>query len=569
MKRSLFQLIEWIDFSLLISIFAILTTVLSVYLFIYLQRYKQVIEKIQNSHKEDLQLEVLEEFGRILKSPMDIKNMVEFIVAKMKQVTGCSYVYFYEGDSFDTVKLLNLEEEITLTPFSPIWIAQTYREKKLIEGDSFICIPLTINRKIIGVLRLIFPAGFNIGQKQRALMEKISINIATLLKVYKLILESNRQRDLNESMYKFGLVLQTIKSDQEVSTQLLSDVKKMTDFDFIVYRSQNNRYSIWDCVVGNTYPMEYFKPEGDILEYSLQWGRTIAIENAKDKKELEFESRMLIDHEQLNTVLSIPLIYNNKILGAMMFGSRKIKVLSEESQQLIRTLINMIAVQVENKNLYARMENDATILERQRISREIHDGLAQNIGFITIQMHRLKKLIEKNQIAKAIQEIDVIQQAVDESYMELRETLDQLRDLTGYKENLCDWLHKYSREFEQSHRIKVSFDVIHMDKIRLNVNQVIQITRVIQEVLNNIRKHAMASEIKMTLSGGSQLSLIIEDNGIGFDVTALKKSKCGGHGLPILEERMRSINGFVHIDSKPNQGTKVQIEVPIPEGSYT
>jgi signal transduction histidine kinase/PAS domain-containing protein len=526
-----------------------------------------------NKNKEALQLEVLEEFDRVLSSPVEMDNMVTFITERMKTLTNCDHVLIFEGESYETGTIrcreeLWWEERARLLPEEQKWVVQTYLTKKIQEvrtekGPSFITVPLVVNRQMVGVLLLLYRQSFLLEKKRKMLLQKISTSMAALMKVYNLILATNEQRELNERMYKLGIALQTIKSEQDVPAKILAKIKTMIGVDFIAYRSRHNQYSAWNAAIGNLNPVETYDPSKDILEHTLKWGSSFFIENYPTKVMLEVEDVSLLHQERLKTVYTFPLIYNNKIFGAILFGSRNLKILTEEKQQLIRTLINMIAVQVENKNLYAQIENDATILERQRISREIHDGLAQNIGFITIQLHRLKKLMEKNQNSKAIQEIEVIKEAVDESYVELRETIDQLRDLTGYKENLGIWLKKYSEEFEQTHRIKVSFDMMGMDKIRLNENQRVQITRVIQEVLNNIRKHSKASEVKVYASGGKNLSLVIEDNGIGFDILALKKTKYSGHGLPILEERIHSINGDILIDSKPNQGTKVEIHVPM------
>lgn len=526
-----------------------------------------------NKNKEALQLEVLEEFDKVLNSPVEMENMVSFITEKMKTLTKCDYVLIFEGEAYETGTMLNRQEQWrdgldALLPDEQKWIVQTYLTQKIQEvrtdkGPSFICLPLVVNRQMVGVLILLYRKNFLLEKKRKMLLQKISTSMAALIKVYNLILSTNEQRELNERMYKLGIALQTVKSEQDVPADILAKIKTMIGVDFIAYRSRHNQYSAWNTAIGNLNPMETYDPSKDILEHTLRWGSSFFIENYPTKAMLEVEDVSLLNQERLKTVYTFPLIYNNKIFGAILFGSRNMKILSEERQQLIRTLINMIAVQVENKNLYEQIENDATILERQRISREIHDGLAQNIGFITIQLHRLRKLMEKNQVAKAIQEIEVIKEAVDESYIELRETIDQLRDLTGYKENLGIWLKKYSEEFEQTHRIKVSFEMRGMDKVRLNENQRVQITRVIQEVLNNIRKHSKASEVRVYVGVGKNLSLIIEDNGVGFDVMTLKKTKYSGHGLPILEERIHSINGDILIDSKPNQGTKVEIHVPM------
>jgi signal transduction histidine kinase len=224
----------------------------------------------------------------------------------------------------------------------------------------------------------------------------------------------------------------------------------------------------------------------------------------------------------------------------------------------------MLSLYLENRSLYRQIENKATINERRRISGEIHDGLAQSIGFINIQLHRLKKMIKNNELEKAMQEIDAAKEAVQDSYVELREAIDQLRDISGYNDSLAEWMWKYAKDFQMSYEIQVKTNFKHFAAIKLTDEQRVQITRVIQEVFNNIRKHSHAKNVELNWSQReNEIMLSIKDDGIGFDPSMDYKRKYHGNGLVILKDRINSIQGNLNIHSSQNNGTKIEIQIPI------
>jgi signal transduction histidine kinase len=152
-----------------------------------------------------------------------------------------------------------------------------------------------------------------------------------------------------------------------------------------------------------------------------------------------------------------------------------------------------------------------------------------------------------------------------------KQTIDSLRDITynlrpaSLSElGIVNTLNQCCGEF-QSNRRNVTFYTAGMQKIKMDFETEINLYRIVQEALNNVRKHAEASDIKVTLTASfPNIILQIEDNGKGFDVTTRKKEIIHEKrmGLKSIEERVGLLNGTFRIHSRPDVGTMLHVEVP-------
>jgi nitrate/nitrite-specific signal transduction histidine kinase len=393
----------------------------------------------------------------------------------------------------------------------------------------------------------------------------ILIEAGLLFKIYRLFLKTNKQKDTYENLLKLESKLQTMTEEKDIPISILTEIKRITGADFIVYRSiTQTAYGM--SGIGSIHPDKDYGEHGAILNYTITWGRPIFVEDFNDIGTLSFETAdfSLVSNENLVSIYAVPLIYKQKVLGGILFGTRTKYSLTEDRKRMFSSITSMLSVYLENKNLCRHIENQATMNERQRISREIHDGLAQSIGFINIQLHRLKKMITNNELEKAILEIDAAKEAVQDSYVELREAIEQLRDINSFHHSLEEWIKEYTTNFQRTNRIKINADFCEMNKLTFTDEQKVQVTRVIQEIFNNIRKHSQAHNVWLSCHQiGHFMILAIKDDGVGFDPTMNHKRKYHGNGLVILKERINSIDGDLHIHSSLHKGTKIEIQIPI------
>jgi PAS domain S-box-containing protein len=208
--------------------------------------------------------------------------------------------------------------------------------------------------------------------------------------------------------------------------------------------------------------------------------------------------------------------------------------------------------------------------ERQMISRELHDRIAQDlstlkIGFDTLLYNQTAVSLEESQKAAGFSEIfkNTIAAVRDLSY-DLRPPLLDEMGLVEAISNFCE-------SFSEAHGLNVHFNAAGMDNLRLNFETEINLYRLVQEGLNNIRKHADAADAFVKLVAASpNIILRIEDNGQGFDVARRLEAATNEKrmGLRSMEERTCLLGGKIAVESLPLKGTKILIKIPQNKGKH-
>ncbi|MDD5037731.1 MAG: sensor histidine kinase [Dehalococcoidales bacterium] len=214
-----------------------------------------------------------------------------------------------------------------------------------------------------------------------------------------------------------------------------------------------------------------------------------------------------------------------------------------------------------NLNIRRRIEREAIIEERRRIARELHDGVAQSLSYINLKTKLVSDSVSAQKTVQAVTELGDIRKVVQDTYDDIREAIDQLS--TEIKSlSLVPALANYTRDFSSNNGIKLKFEVSKAFP-QLSPVAELQLLRIAQEALTNVRRHAQATEIEVTLEKTKQtMEMCIKDNGQGFILSDLENTPPGYHGLNIIKERAEGLGGVANILTTPGQGTEVKISVP-------
>ena len=206
-------------------------------------------------------------------------------------------------------------------------------------------------------------------------------------------------------------------------------------------------------------------------------------------------------------------------------------------------------------------------IERQKLSCDLHDNLAQDLSTLKISLDTLFE--GQPDVPDEIREkVSGLSEIVHKSIMDVREMAYNLRPSGLNRLGLVKSLLMYCKDFSEKHKIKIDFFSAGMDGLTLGFDLKINIYRLIQEGLNNVKKHADADHAIVRLVGSfPNIILRIEDNGKGFDVQkrmveAISEKRRGLYGM---EQRVAFLRGFMKIESKPMLGTKIIIEIPAGE----
>ncbi|MFC6358815.1 sensor histidine kinase [Luteococcus peritonei] len=208
----------------------------------------------------------------------------------------------------------------------------------------------------------------------------------------------------------------------------------------------------------------------------------------------------------------------------------------------------------------------AVLAERDRIAREMHDSLAQVQSLLHLRLCTLSARPELAGSPPLRQEVDELAEICRESVRDTRESILGLREGSRPNQSLSEGLDRYLRGFSRTSGIEVSLEQPD-EPVRLSAPQELQLSRVVQEALTNVRKHSGARRVTVALEPlacGTRIS--VTDDGHGFDPeqehAEQQPGHLGGYGLHTMRERVEELGGVLAIHSRPGAGTRVVADLP-------
>jgi nitrate/nitrite-specific signal transduction histidine kinase len=259
-----------------------------------------------------------------------------------------------------------------------------------------------------------------------------------------------------------------------------------------------------------------------------------------------------------------PLRRGKEVLGVLCVGRGRARVLQAEDQQLLDALAAQAAIAIENARLYRDIKSLATTQERGRIAREIHDGFAQAVGFLHLRLKTLEDRLQNGSHPPTLAELTDIRVVAKRAYEDVRQSIFGLRTVVPKGLGLIPTLGEYLREFSQQSGIVMELQDGDARVTRFSPEAEVQLIRVIQEALTNVRKHAGARHAWVTFAfDGDTGRVIIADDGIGFHAESLSGDNARRFGLRIMRERAEGLGGSLEIRSTHGQGTQVVATIPL------
>jgi len=268
---------------------------------------------------------------------------------------------------------------------------------------------------------------------------------------------------------------------------------------------------------------------------------------------------------QQSKAMVVPLTIGGKTIGVIVVQSQSGLASPTRDQETLEALASQVAVAMENARLLKKAREIAIEQERTRLARDMHDGVAQNLAYLLLQVDRCLAMVEEDSHPKLEAELENMSQVISHNIEELRRHIFDLRPvgLEGQSifQALCQMIHEFGRQLG----LKTHCDITG-DPLELPPDVEASLYRVFQEALSNIRRHARCTDVSVTLESkpDKSLSLTIEDNGQGFDPDKIVRSPLQrqGLGLVSMEERVRNLGGTFTINSAPGQGTTISLYLP-------
>ncbi|HLE99621.1 MAG TPA: GAF domain-containing sensor histidine kinase [Gaiellaceae bacterium] len=264
----------------------------------------------------------------------------------------------------------------------------------------------------------------------------------------------------------------------------------------------------------------------------------------------------------LQTFCALPLRRPTGTIGVLAVAARgETAFESPGERRLLEAIAERVGLAIENAQLHEQVLDRAVLEERERIARELHDGLAQVLGYINTQTLAVKKLLETRQLEGAIAQLDAMGAASRDVYGDVREAIVGLRTApTGLVPALRDYLSRLPRIPGCEVELRLPDGG---DGVELAPSTEIQVVRIVQEALSNVRKHSAASHVEVIVRADEhQVGVDIVDDGRGFDPLLPARTGWPQLGLQTMRERAQAVGGTYEVVSSPGAGTRVSVLVP-------
>jgi len=420
------------------------------------------------------------------------------------------------------------------------------------EASGVYCIPFRRGGQEFGLLNVFLPGGATLDSQAQSLLR-------TLKDETTIALESVRMR--HRAMITLQQ-LQSLREQTDLNTlleDLLDGLRHTLEADYVLLsiRDNNLGQEKTEISLGMQIPPDARYLIDGILQTVSTSGQPVLLENPTGG---------LASTLGLHAILAAPLLVAESspdaaTVGVILAASKRPRAFTQRQLTILKMIAGQVSLVLHNVRLVAQLEYKTMIEERMRLAREIHDGLAQTLGFLKLKMAQMRGFLKQGEDQLLGEAVDICYNVLADAYLDARQAIDGLR--VSSKDGFAEWLQQTVDEFKEYSGVGVHIQDAHLFS-NLPPEVGAQLIRIIQEALNNVRKHsdARAVVISCRMANGD-LSLEIDDDGEGFNVEEVPG--LSQHGLRGMRERAELIDAELQVISHAGKGTSVRVRLPVNE----
>ena len=368
------------------------------------------------------------------------------------------------------------------------------------------------------------------------------------------------QKERLEALYQVSAFLAKSNSLYEMTQGFAVQVRKLMKADALTIRWCGEDLGKFHILSSDQFPLEMLEEEKCLIAGTCACGfstwksrtRVIPI-RSQDVAPLQHCSQYGFE-----TLISVPVKLQNKVLGEIDLFFRHEMSLSVEELELVDTLASHLASAVEGIRALALDREAAISGERTMLASELHDSIAQSLAFLKIQSRLLRNSIMYKDEIKISNLMDELDQGLKESIADVRELLLHFRTRTQ-SDDIETAVQETLQKFQHQSGIPVSYKITG-EGLPLAQDVQIHVLHILQESLSNVRKHAKASRVRIEIIKGDVWQFDVKDDGVGFNRDVERNQL--QIGLKIMQERAQQIGAEVKVISKAGQGARVTLRVP-------
>ncbi len=280
------------------------------------------------------------------------------------------------------------------------------------------------------------------------------------------------------------------------------------------------------------------------------------------------ESRGFPDgHPPMRSLLAVPIAAHGVVLGNLYLTEKEgAAEFDRTDEETLARFATQAALAIENARLHRQARELAVAEERERIAREIHDSVAQVLGYVNTKAQAAEALLDAGEVERATAQVGQLGQAARDAYADVREHILGLRATGDADRPFVETLRLYLESWQAQSGVQVALVTDPADgfDVALPETGELQLLRIIQEALANVRKHAGATRAAVALSlGRGWVEVRITDDGQGFDPIASARGATPRFGLTTMRERAEAVGGILSVETAAGKGTTVAVKLPI------
>ena len=259
----------------------------------------------------------------------------------------------------------------------------------------------------------------------------------------------------------------------------------------------------------------------------------------------------------------VPLKLDTRSVGALWVARFEKQAFRETDVIWLNGLADQVVITIKHGLMTSQLQSLSVIDERGRIAREMHDGLAQVLGYMNVQVQTLEAFLQKGKLDKVQSKLDQMRDAVQIAHADVRENILSLRTTLDADKGVITGIQEYLEAFGMQAQIATQFTNHIEDELELPPFAEVQLVCILREALTNVRKHANATNVSVVLmkqgwSEDAQIVMAISDDGVGFGEYEKKRH----FGLQTMTERAQSVGGTLLVSSSPGEGTQIECKIP-------
>ncbi len=386
--------------------------------------------------------------------------------------------------------------------------------------------------------------------------------------------EARSYRDQMRSLYEVAYALSTTIDHNHVLETALKESRKLVPYTAgVVLLSSGNPDELY-VSVGHEVDVKDLNQKiligRGLLTATLRSADPRFVADISQEPDL----RTIGAFQQCKAACLIPLRSGLQTYGLIVIASSHAKAFTNEQLDMLTALSNYAIIALQNAQLIFDLKEERNKLiskeeeVRHQLARDLHDGPAQTLAAITMNVEFIKRLLDRDP-SRVIPELDKLSELAKHTTYEVRTMLFELRPLALETQGLQVTLEQYLARFKSADTnsgTEIVLETKDVEDVALDTKTEGTLFNIIQEGVNNALKHARASRIWVQLNRkGNMLRAVVKDDGVGFDRNKVLRSyeKRGSFGLLNIDERARLVGGYAELNSTPGEGTIIEVVVPI------